>query len=352
MQAFARAAARQSRPNTPTAHQSSRVEHSAKHTIPTTSKVWCRPLGRGRVAAAASAARPHRGATRLQFSDAPGGAAMAKGDFHNIFADGPVVSVDEIDEHDDTDDTPASRRTRKVTGEREKLDDFELVLLGLSSLPFWDCVAYLVEHAKEHIKTFAKPGRPRKHTVADWVLFLRLADIAGGLRAAEDMLARHTNWLEARQVAANMAEQHGWTDKEWELSDKPINRFQFDRFLGNYIGPEQVLELRRITRGNALGDARTVGQFPAAAGSRPDPQPPSQRVRRRLRIQDHVRPQKEVRRQRHGRSHVQPPRSGSHAPPPSQLCRGPLHRRRDMQTLRRQQGTPPIQGRSRRSPHV
>ena len=194
---------------------------------------------------------------------------MAKGDFHNIFADGPVVSVDEIDEHDDTDDTPASRRTRKVTGEREKLDDFELVLLGLSSLPFWDCVAYLAEHAKEHIKTFAKPGRPRKHTVADWVLFLRLADIAGGLRAAEDMLARHTNWLEARQVAANMAEQHGWTDKEWELSDKPINRFQFDRFLGNYIGPEQVLELRRITRGNALGDARTVGQFPAAAGSRP-----------------------------------------------------------------------------------
>ena len=43
---------------------------------------------------------------------------MAKGDFHNIFADGPVVRVDEIDEHDDTDDTPASRRTRKVTGER------------------------------------------------------------------------------------------------------------------------------------------------------------------------------------------------------------------------------------------
>ena len=195
-----------------------------------------------------------------------GGAAMAKGSFRNIFADGPVVRVAEIDEHDEADE---SRRVRKVKGEREKLDGFELVLLALSSLPFWDCVKYLAEHAREHIKTFAKPGRPRKHTVADWALFLRLSDVAGGLRAAEDMLARHTNWLEAREVAENMAEQHGWTGKEWELSDKPISRHQFDRFLGNYIGPEQVLELRRITRANALGDARTVGQYPAAAGSRP-----------------------------------------------------------------------------------
>ena len=191
---------------------------------------------------------------------------MAKGGFHNIFADSPVVRVDEIDNHDDT---PASRRVRNVTGEREKLDDFEHLLLALSSVPFWDCVAYLAAHAKEHIKTFTKPGRPRTHTVADWVLFWRLADIAEGLRPAEDMLARHTNWLEARQVAENMAETKGWTDEQWKLSDKPINRFQYDRFLGNYIGPEQVLELRRLARGNALGDARTVGLFPAAAGSRP-----------------------------------------------------------------------------------
>ena len=83
------------------------------------------------------------------------------------------------------------------------------------------------------------------------------------------MLARHTNWLEARQIAADMAEANGWTDEQWQLSDKPINRFQYDRFLERYIGPEQVLELRRIARSNALDDARTVGLFPAAAGSRP-----------------------------------------------------------------------------------
>ena len=124
-------------------------------------------------------------------------------------------------------------------------------------------------HAKEHIKTFEKPGRPRKHTVADWVLYWRLNEIAGGLRATEDMLARHTNWLEARQVAARLAEANGWTDEEWQLSDKPIDRFQFDRFIENFIGPQQVLELRRLTRGNALDDARTVGLFPAATGSRP-----------------------------------------------------------------------------------
>ena len=198
-----------------------------------------------------------------------GGAKMAKGGFRNIFAAGPVISVDEIDEHDDTDDALAQRRARKVKGEREKLDEFELVLLGLSSPQHWDCVAYLAEHAKEHIKTSIKPGRPREHTVADWVLFWRVADIAGGLRKADDILTNYTNWLQAREVVANMAEQHGWTDKQWELSDKPMNRNKFDRFLDRYIGPEQVLELRKITRGNALGDARTVGLFPAAAGTTP-----------------------------------------------------------------------------------
>ena len=104
---------------------------------------------------------------------------MAKGGFRNIFADGPVVRVNDIDEHD-TDEAPVPRRSRNVTGEREKLDPFELVLLGLSSKSFWDEVAYLAEHTEEHIKTFMKPGRPRKHTVADWVLFFRVSDIAGG----------------------------------------------------------------------------------------------------------------------------------------------------------------------------
>ena len=192
---------------------------------------------------------------------------MAKGGYRNIFADGPVVRVDELDKPDE--DAPAPRPTRNLKGEREPLEAFERLLLALSSQPFWDTVAYVSQHSKEHINTFTKPGRPRKHTSADWVMFWRLAEIAGGLRPAEDLLARHTNWLEAQEVAKTMADKMGWNDKDWELSDKPMNRFQYDRFLIRYIGPEQALELRRLTRDNAMGDARTLGLFPPAGGSRP-----------------------------------------------------------------------------------
>ena len=32
----------------------------------------------------------------------------------------------------------------------------------------------------------------------------------------------------------------GWDDPQWNLSDRQINRFQFDRFLNRYIGLDQI----------------------------------------------------------------------------------------------------------------
>lgn len=270
MQDWPLAALPQTKSNTPTAYQRSTGQPLTNRSTRTASNGRCRTVGCGRLPGAASTAtQPHRGTAWLPSSDPHGSAAMAKGGFRNIFADGPVVRVDEIDKPHESDDAPAPLRTRNLTGERQKLDPFERLLLALSSRPFWDGVVYVSEHANEHIKTFTKPGRPREHTSADWVMFWRLAEIAKGLRPAEDMLARHTNWLEALQVAQQTAEKLGLTDKDLQLSNRPINRFQFDRFLDRYMGPEQVLELRRLTRGNALRDARTVGLFPPRKGSRP-----------------------------------------------------------------------------------
>ncbi len=183
---------------------------------------------------------------------------MARGGFRNVFADGPAVRAADLRRAKE----PAERASlRSVTGERPKVEDFEWVLLALSRWPFWDCVKYLVDH----VATFPKVGRPREHTVADWVLHWRASEIKKSLRGADDMLVRASNWLEARRVAA----QWGWLHPEWQLSETQIDRFQSDRFMKRYIGAEQIVELRRLNRGNAVSDARTVGQFPDSGGSKP-----------------------------------------------------------------------------------
>lgn len=184
---------------------------------------------------------------------------MARGGYRNVFADGPVVRAADVDKAVviPLDDDPS----RKVKGERPKVDDFERVLLGLSSPQHWDCVRYLVDHVAQ----FPQSGRPREHTVADWVLFWRASDIKKSLRGTDDMFVRAINWLEARAVVRQM----GWQHPEWQLSETQINRFQYDRFLKRYIGPEQIVELRRLNSINAVADARTLGLVPDSSGSRP-----------------------------------------------------------------------------------
>lgn len=183
---------------------------------------------------------------------------MARGGYRNVFADGPAVRAADVDKAVviPLDDDPS----RQVKGERPKVDDFERVLLGLSSPQHWDCVRYLVDHVAKSPRS----GRPREHTVADWVLFWRASDIKKSLRGTDDMFVRAANWLEAREVVRQM----GWQHPEWQLSETQINRFQYDRFLLRYIGPEQIVELRRLISSNAVEDARTLGLFPDSEGSK------------------------------------------------------------------------------------
>ena len=186
---------------------------------------------------------------------------MADGGFRNIYADGPAIRVTDIDK-------PAPPRPpakRRVTGEREKIDKFERLLLAVSSGAFWACVAYLVGH----VATCPKKGRPREHTIAEWALFWLLSDIAGGLRPTDDVLARLTNWDEARSVVESM----GWDHPEMKLSDKAIDRHKFHRFRGRYIGDDQITELGRIISAHAVRDARALGQFGHSGGSRPTVSP-------------------------------------------------------------------------------
>ena len=183
---------------------------------------------------------------------------MARGGYRNVFADGPAVRATDVDKAIvvPLDDDPS----RKVKGERPKVDDFERVLLGLSSPQHWDCVRYLVDH----VATYPKSGRPREHTVADWVLFWRASDITKSLRGTDDMFVRATNWLEAREVVRQM----GWQHPQLQLSETEINRWQHDRFADRYVGPEQIVELRKLISKNAVGDARTLGLFPDSGGSK------------------------------------------------------------------------------------
>ena len=183
---------------------------------------------------------------------------MARGGFRDVFGGKPVVRVADVDKAGE----PVERTgERNVKGERPKVDDMEWVLLGLSSPLFWACVEYLVAY----VATFPKVGRPREHTVADWVLYWRATEIRESLRRTDDMFVSAINWRRARAVV----EQMGWTEPEWLLSEWQMNRFQFDRFGKRYIGEEQIKELSRLISSNAVADARTLGQFPDSGGSRP-----------------------------------------------------------------------------------
>ena len=199
-----------------------------------------------------------RWTTQQPRSDTAGSATMARGGFRDVFGGKPVVRVADVDKARE----PVERTgERNVKGERPKVDDMEWVLLGLSSPLFWACVEYLVDH----VATFPKVGRPREHTVADWVLFWRATEIRESLRRTDDMFVSAINWRRARAVV----EQMGWTEPEWLLSEWQMNRFQFDRFGKRYIGEEQIKELSRLISSNAVADARTLGQFPDSGGSRP-----------------------------------------------------------------------------------
>ena len=120
---------------------------------------------------------------------------MARGGFRDVFNGGEVVRAADVYEARE----PVEQRSlRIVTGERPKADTVEWVLLGLSSPYFWDCVEYLVDY----IETLPKVGRPRQHTVADWVLFWRASEAKSSLRGADDLFVKAGNWLEAREVVA------------------------------------------------------------------------------------------------------------------------------------------------------
>ncbi len=183
---------------------------------------------------------------------------MARGGYRNVFADGPAVRTTDVDKAIvvSVDDDPS----RNIIGERPSVANFERVLQGLSSPQHWDCVRYLVDH----VATFPVSGRPREHTVADWALFWRASEMEGSLRGTDDIFVRATNWLEARAVVKRL----GWEHPEWQLSATRINRFQYDRFLKRYIGPDQIVQLRRIISRNAVRDARTLGLFPDSEGSK------------------------------------------------------------------------------------
>ena len=69
-------------------------------------------------------------------------------------------------------------RLRVVNGERQSVSKIEQ-LLRLTSTPwFREIVAYL----EKETSTARRVGRPRLHTVADWVVFWLAAELKGGVR--------------------------------------------------------------------------------------------------------------------------------------------------------------------------
>ena len=112
-------------------------------------------------------------------------------------------------------------------------------------------------------------GRPRLHTVADWVVFWLAAELKGGVRRAHDELGDPANW---GRIHAVVAEQQP-TSPEQRISAHPINRFQYSRFLDRHLGPEQLTRLGSISTANAVETAVEVGLFDNAKGSRTRPDP-------------------------------------------------------------------------------
>ena len=184
-----------------------------------------------------------------------------------VFADRDAVRVADLDALvvDDASGELLATPLRLVNGERQSVSTLEQ-LLRLTSTPwFREIVAYL----EKETSTARRVGRPRQHTVADWVVFWLAAELNGGLRSAHDDLGDPVNW---RRIHAVVAEQEP-TSPERCVSAHPINRFQYARFLDRHLGPEQLTRLGSISTANAVETAVEVGLFDNAKGSRTRPDP-------------------------------------------------------------------------------
>ena len=184
-----------------------------------------------------------------------------------VFAGSDAVCVADLDALviDEASDELLATPLRLVNGERQSVSKIEQ-LLRLTSTPwFRKVVAYLDEVAS----SAGSIGRPRQHTVADWVVFWLAAEICGGVRAAHDELGDPVTW---RRIREEVAEQQP-TSPEQRISAHPINRFQYSRFLDRYLGPEQLDALGSISTANAVKTAVEVGLFDNAKGSRTRPDP-------------------------------------------------------------------------------
>ena len=184
-----------------------------------------------------------------------------------VFAGSDAVCVADLDALviDEASDELLATPLRLVNGERQSVSKIEQLLRLTSSPWFREIVAYLEEVAS----TAGRVGRPRLHTVADWVVFWLAAELHGGVRAAHDDLGDPVNWRRIREV---VAEQQP-TSPEQRISAHPINRFQYSRFLDRHLGPEQLTRLGSISTANAVETAVEVGLFDNAKGSRTRPDP-------------------------------------------------------------------------------
>ena len=184
-----------------------------------------------------------------------------------VFAGSDAVCVADVDALiiDEASDEPLPTRLRLVNGERQSVSRIEQ-LLRLTSTPwFRKVVAYLDEVAS----SAGSIGRPRQHTVADWVVFWLAAEIHGGVRRAHDELGDPVTWGRIHEVVAEQDPR----SPEQRISAHPINRFQYARFLDRYLGPGQLTRLGSISTATAVETAVEVGLFDNTKGSRTRPDP-------------------------------------------------------------------------------
>ena len=195
------------------------------------------------------------------------GNAMADTRRRRVFADSDAVRVADLDALiiDEASDEPLTTPLRVVNGERQSVSQIEQLLRHTSTPWFREIVAYLEEVAS----TASSIGRPRQHTVADWVVFWLAAEIHGGVRRAHDELGDPVTW---GRIHEEVAEQQP-RSPEQRISAHPISRFQYSRFLDRYLGPDQLAVMGSISTANAVKTAVEVGLFDNAKGSRTRPDP-------------------------------------------------------------------------------
>ena len=151
-----------------------------------------------------------------------------------VFAGSDAVRVADLDALiiDEASDEPLPTPLRVVNGERQSVSQIEQLLRHTSSPWFREIVAYLEEVAS----TASSVGRPRQHTVADWVVFWLAAEIHGGVRRAHDELGDPVTWGRIHEVVAEQQPR----SPEQRISAHSISRFQYSRFLDRYLGSDQL----------------------------------------------------------------------------------------------------------------